>query len=167
MPRIKIASIKTSNNQKRIVKTAQRAINISSAFDEQGSYKNSSEFFELACRYARFITAQEEPIEAPRPSADEVNWERVHKQNVTPELEEAYNLYPTSNKINYSEPRPILTQPKYGSSYEDVHFQNANKLTKSFYDQLVANNGNVLQSLNAVEDLIKSLRGTFNSNNQN
>ena len=167
MPRIKIASIKTSNNQKRIVKTAQRAINISTAFDQQGSYKNSSEFFELACRYARFITSQEEPIEAPRPSADEVNWERVHKQNVTPELEEAYNLYPTSNKINYSEPRPILTQPKYGSSYEDVHFQNANKLTKSFYDQLVANNGNVLQSLNAVEDLIKSLRGTFNSNNQN
>jgi hypothetical protein len=50
MPRIKIASIKTSNNQKRIVKTAQRAINISSAFDEQGSYKNSSEFFDLACR---------------------------------------------------------------------------------------------------------------------
>jgi len=65
MPRIKIASIKTSNNQSRIIKTAQRAINLSTAFDQQGSYKNSSDFFELACRYARFITAQEEPIEEP------------------------------------------------------------------------------------------------------
>ena len=167
MPRIKIASIKTSNNQKRIVKTAQRAINISSAFDKQGSYKNSSDFFELACRYARFITAQEEPIEEKKPTAEEVDWERVHRQNITPELEEAYNLYPTRNKVNYSEPRPVLTQTKYGVPYEDVHFQNANELTKSFYNQLVANNGNVLQSLNSIEDLIKSFRGTFDSNNNN
>ena len=169
MPRIKIASIKTSNNQKRIVKTAQRAINISTAFDQQGSYKNSSEFFELACRYARFITAQEEPIEEPikepRPTAEEIDWERVHKQNVTPELEEVYNLYPSSSKVNYSEPRPILSQHKYGEPFNDVHFQNANELTKRFYDQLVANDGNVLQALNAIKDLITSLRGTFPNQN--
>jgi len=164
MPRIKIASIKTSNNQKRIVKTAQRAINISSAFDEQGSYKNSSEFFELACRYARFITAQEEPIVEKKPTAEEVDWERVHKQNVTPELEEAYNLYPTRYKMDFTNPRPILTQPKYGDSYTDIHFQNANALTRSFYDQLVKNNGNVLQSLNEITDLIKSFKDTFSSN---
>ena len=47
MPRIKIASIKTSSNQKRIIKTAQRAINLSTAFDQQGSYKNSSDFLNL------------------------------------------------------------------------------------------------------------------------
>jgi len=164
MPRIKIASIKTSNNQKRIVKTAQRAINISSAFDEQGSYKNSSEFFELACRYARFITAQEEPTEEKKPTSEEVDWQRVHNQNVTPELEEAYNLYPTRYKMDFTNPRPILTQPKYGDSYTDIHFQNANALTRSFYDQLVKNNGNVLQSLNEITDLIKSFKDTFSSN---
>jgi len=169
MPRIKIASIKTSNNQKRIVKTAQRAINISTAFDQQGSYKNSSEFFELACRYARFITAQEEPIEQPirepRPTAEEIDWETVHKQNVTPELEEVYDLYPSMDRLKYSKPRPILSQHKYGEPFNDVHFQNANELTKRFYDQLVANDGNVLQALNAVSDLIKSLRGTFPNQN--
>lgn len=169
MPRIKIASIKTSSNQKRIVKTAQRAINLSTAFDQQGSYKNSSEFFELACRYARFITAQEEPIEEPikepRPSAEEINWETVHKQNVTPELEEVYDLYPSRGSIKYSKPRPILTQPKYGDPFSDVHFQSANELTKRFYDQLVANNGNVLQAMNGVKDIIKSLRGTFPNQN--
>ena len=169
MPRIKIASIKTSSNQKRIIKTAQRAINLSTAFDQQGSYKNSSEFFELACRYARFITAQEEPIEAPikepRPTAEEIDWERVHKQNVTPELEEVYDLYPSMDRLKYSKPRPILSQHKYGEPFNDVHFQNANELTKRFYDQLVANDGNVLQALNAIKDLITSLRGTFPNQN--
>jgi len=169
MPRIKIASIKTSSNQKRIVKTAQRAINLSTAFDQQGSYKNSSDFFELACRYARFITAQEEPIEEPikesRPSAEEINWETVHKQNVTPELEEVYDLYPSRDSIKYSKPRPILTQPKYGDPFSDEHFQNANELTKRFYDQLVANNGNVLNAMNGVQNIIVSLRGTFPNQN--
>ena len=167
MPRIKIASIKTSSNQKRIIKTAKRAINLSTAFDQQGSYKNSSDFFELACRYARFITAQEEPVIEPvkRPTADEINWETVHKQNVTPELEEVYDLYPTRDKLKYSEPRPILSQPKYGEPFSDVHFQNANELTKRFYDQLVANNGNVLNAMNGIQSTIISLRGTFPNQN--
>ena len=58
MPRIKIASIKTNDNQVRVAKTAQRALNISTAFDRDGDYAKSSEFFDLAVRYAKIIVAQ-------------------------------------------------------------------------------------------------------------
>ena len=100
MSRIKIASIKTSSNQNRIIKTAQRAINISNACDIQGLYKHSSTFLDMAIKYASFITAQEEPKEEQRPSADEINWETLHQQNVHPELLEAYQEY-NWNRQNY------------------------------------------------------------------
>jgi len=163
MSRIKIASIKTAKNQTRYIKTAKRALNISKIFDQQGSYKNSSDFFDLACRYAKFIIAQEEPkeesVEEPRPSADEVDWENVHIQNVGPELAEVYNVDPMGS-IDYTKPRPILERNKYGpqSKYEEYHFENANKLTKSFYDALVTYKGNVLQAITSIKDLLISFR---------
>ena len=111
MSRIKIASIKTSSNQNRIIKTAQRAINISNACDIQGLYKHSSTFLDMAIKYASFITAQEEPKEEQRPNADEINWETLHQQNVHPELLEAYQEY-NWNRQNYNQPREFLPQRK-------------------------------------------------------
>ena len=58
MPRIKIASIKTNENQNKVAKTAQRALNISTAFDRDGDYAKSSEFYDLAVRYAKILVAQ-------------------------------------------------------------------------------------------------------------
>ena len=115
MPRIKIASIKTSNNQKRIVKTAQRALNISTAFDRDGDYAKSSEFFDLAVRYAKIIVAQpndqenqEETQPEKTPLAHEVDWGTVHQQNVGPELLEAYQLI-QPDYISHRFDRPMKT----------------------------------------------------------
>jgi len=116
MPRIKIASIKTTQNQERIVKTAQRAINISTAFDRDGNYAKSSEFFDLAVRYAKIITAQpidqenqEEVQPEKTPLAHEVDWETVHHQNVSPELLEAYQLI-QPDYISHRFDRPLKTE---------------------------------------------------------
>ena len=147
MSRIKIASNKTFNNQNRIIKTAQRAINISNACDNQGLYKHSSTFLDMAIKYARFITAQEEPKEEQRPNADEINWETIHQQNIHPELLEAYQEYNYHGQ-DYSKPLELLPQPKYvGYHYNESELQAAPLIAKSFYQQLVNNNGNILEAL--------------------
>ncbi len=147
MSRIKIASIKTSSNQKRIIKTAQRAINIASACDNQGQYKHSSAFLDLAIKYASFITAQEEPKEEQRPNADEINWENLHQQNLHPELLEAYQEYNQHNQ-NYNQPREFLPQRKNVQyHFDESELQSAPLITKSFYQQLVNNNGNIVEAL--------------------
>jgi hypothetical protein len=147
MSRIKIASIKTSSNQNRIIKTAQRAINISNACDIQGLYKHSSTFLDMAIKYASFITAQEEPKEEQRPNADEINWETLHQQNVHPELLEAYQEY-NWNRQNYNQPREFLPQRKNVQyHFDESELQSAPVITKSFYQQLVNNNGNIVEAL--------------------
>jgi len=157
MSRIKIASIKTSSNQNRIIKTAQRAINISNACDIQGLYKHSSTFLDMAIKYASFITAQEEPKEEQRPNADEINWETLHQQNVHPELLEAYQEY-NWNRQNYNQPREFLPQRKNVQyHFDESELQSAPVITKSFYQQLVNNNGNIVEALKNLDFSIYKL----------
>jgi len=159
MPRIKIASIKTSNNQVRVAKTAQRALNISTAFDRDGDYAKSSEFFDLAVRYAKIIVAQpndqenqEETQPEKTPLAHEVDWGTVHQQNVGPELLEAYQLI-QPDYISHRFDRPMKTDTinKYGPK-EESNYIPETQITSYFYNALVSNNGYIKSAIEQVFD---------------
>ena len=155
MPRIKIASIKTTQNQERIVKTAQRAINISSAFDRDGDYAKSSEFFDLAVRYAKIIVAQptdqenqEDAQPEKTPLAHELDWGTVHQQNIDPGLLEAYQLI-QPDYISHRFDRPMATEAiknKYGPK-EESNYIPETQITSYFYNSLVSNNGSNKSSI--------------------
>ena len=159
MPRIKIASIKTNDNQVRVAKTAQRALNISTAFDRDGDYAKSSEFFDLAVRYAKIIVAQpndqenqEEVQPEKTPLAHEVDWGTVHQQNVGPELLEAYQLI-QPDYISHRFDRPLKTETinKYGPK-EESNYIPETQLTSYFYNALVSNNGYIKSAIEQIFD---------------
>ncbi len=128
MYRIKISSKAIRKNQVKFAKMAQKAINISDAFDNKNLFKDSSTFYKIAEAYSRFILAQDiDKTEEENPDED-IQLEDIYASNLHPELVQLF----TEN--NYG-------RAPFGSKiFSQVGIPDSS-LVKQFYDSLVRNNG--------------------------
>ena len=128
MYRVKISSKAIRKNQIKFAKMAQKAINISNAFDNDKLYKDSSTFYKIAEAYSRFILAEDVDKKEEENPVEDIQLQDIYASNLHPELV------------------PLFTENNYGRApfgskiFSQVGIPDSS-LVKQFYNSLVRNNG--------------------------
>lgn len=149
MYRIKISSKAIRKNQIKFAKMAQKAINLSDAFDNHKLYKDSSDFYKIAEAYSRFILAEDVDKEEEENPVEDIPLEDIYASNLHPELVQLYSEH------NFGK------EPFGSRIFSSVGIPNID-LVNQFYNSLVRNNGSYVALIREMKDYkIKPDTGFF------
>ena len=149
MYRVKISSKAIRKNQVKFAKMAQKAINISDAFDSQKLYKDSSTFYKIAEAYSRFILAEDVEKKEEENPVEDIPLEDIYASNLHPELVSLYSEH------NFGK------EPFGSRIFSKVGIPNSS-LVNDFYNSLVRNNGSYIALVKEMKDYkIKPDTGFF------